>query len=69
MNIGKNPDNGPEISILESDDYRKAAIFPDGFRKNKNVPISERAIKHLNELADCIKDDYDASIYFIGTKK
>tara|TARA_B100001094_G_scaffold185963_1_gene180150 strand:- start:1193 stop:2035 length:843 start_codon:yes stop_codon:yes gene_type:complete len=59
----KKSDNGPEISIL--DDYKKAAIFPDGFRKNKNVPISERAIKHLNELSDSIKDDYDASIYFI----
>ena len=61
----KKNDCGPEISILESDDYKKAAIFPDGFRKNKNVPISERAIKHLNELADCINDDYDASIYFV----
>ena len=59
----KKNDCGPEISEL--DDYKKAAIFPDGFRKNKNVPISERAIKHLNELSDCIKEDYDATIYFV----
>jgi sugar fermentation stimulation protein A len=59
----KKNDCGPEISEL--DNYKKAAIFPDGFRKNKNVPISERAIKHLNELSDCIKEDYDATIYFV----
>ena len=53
----------PEISTLKN--YRKAAIFPDGFRKNKNVPISERAIKHLETLADCKKNNYDASLYFI----
>ena len=53
----------PEISTLTN--YRKAAIFPDGFRKNKNVPISERAIKHLETLEDCKKNNYDASLYFI----
>ena len=53
----------PEISILEN--YKKAAIFPDGFRKNKNVPISTRAIKHLETLEDCVKNGYDASLYFI----
>jgi sugar fermentation stimulation protein A len=53
----------PEISTLPK--YKKAAIFPDGFRKNKNVPISERAIKHLETLTDCKKNNYDASLYFI----
>ena len=53
----------PEISTLSI--YKKAAIFPDGFRKNKNVPISERAIKHLETLADCKKNNYEASLYFI----
>lgn len=43
----------------------KGAIFPDGFRKNKNVPISERAIKHLETLEDCKLNNYDASLYFI----
>lgn len=53
----------PEIDL--SDNYEKAAIFPDGYRKNKNVPISARAIKHLETLEDCIKNNYDASLYFI----
>lgn len=53
----------PEISTL--DNYKKAAIFPDGFRKNKNVPISTRAIKHLETLEDCVQNGYDASLYFI----
>ena len=53
----------PEIHRLNT--YKKGAIFPDGFRKNKNVPISERAIKHLKTLIDCKKNNYDASLYFI----
>jgi DNA-binding sugar fermentation-stimulating protein len=28
----------------------KVAYFPDGYRKKSNAPVSERAIKHLNEL-------------------
>ena len=48
----------PEISTLTN--YRKSAIFPDGFRKNKNVPISERAIKHLETLEDCKKNNYSS---------
>ena len=59
----KKKDCGPELSTSES--YKKAAIFPDGYRKNKDSPISERAIKHLKELSDSINDGYDASIYFI----
>jgi len=58
-NIIKNP----EISKLEN--YKKAAIFPDGFRKNKNVPISTRAIKHLETLEDCVQNGYDATLCFI----
>lgn len=29
----------------------KIAYFPDGFRKKKDDTVSERAVKHLNELA------------------
>ena len=28
----------------------KIAYFPDGYRKNKNATVSERALKHVNEL-------------------
>ena len=35
----------------------KTAIFPDGYRKNKNEPISIRALKHVNHLTSIhIKD-------------
>ena len=30
----------------------KVAYFPDGYRKKKNAPVSERALKHVNELAE-----------------
>lgn len=30
----------------------KVAYFPDGYRKHKNAPVSERAIKHIRELKD-----------------
>jgi len=55
----KNPE------IHRQDTFKKGAIFPDGFRKNKNVPISERAIKHLKTLRDCKINNYEASLYFI----
>lgn len=35
----------------------KIAFFPDGYRKNKNEPVSERAIKHVNELAQIKKEE------------
>ena len=30
----------------------KISYFPDGYRKNKGGVVSERALKHINELAD-----------------
>lgn len=30
----------------------KIAYFPDGYRKKKDQPVSERAIKHINELKE-----------------
>lgn len=30
----------------------KIAYFPDGYRKNKQVTVSERALKHVNELKE-----------------
>ena len=34
----------------------KVGIFPVGYKKNKDAPVSERAIKHLNELARLISE-------------
>ena len=59
------PDYIKKPEINTNTKYKKAAIFPDGFRKSKNVPISERAIKHLKTLQDCVSNGYDASLYFI----
>jgi DNA-binding sugar fermentation-stimulating protein len=59
------PDYIKNPEIHRNDSYKKGAIFPDGFRKSKNVPISERAIKHLKTLRDCKKNNIDASLYFM----
>lgn len=43
-----------ERSKMNFDDAsydEKIAYFPDGYRKNKQVTVSERALKHVNELA------------------
>ena len=32
------------------DYYSKIAYFPDGYRKNNKCVVSERALKHINEL-------------------
>ena len=36
---------------------QKIGVFPVGYKKNKNSPISERAIKHLVELGRLISDN------------
>ncbi len=35
----------------------KIAYFPDGYRKNKSTVVSERALKHINELAQIKEND------------
>jgi DNA-binding sugar fermentation-stimulating protein len=45
---------------LSSYDYsKKIAIFPDGYRKNKDEPVSERALKHVNHLKKIHSDNPD----------
>jgi DNA-binding sugar fermentation-stimulating protein len=42
-----------ELKKLNIDDFEydeKIAYFPDGYRKNKQVTVSERALKHVQEL-------------------
>lgn len=42
-----------ELSKMNFDNKKyneKIAYFPDGYRKTKNGPVSERALKHINEL-------------------
>ena len=33
-----------------SDPYGKLGIFPEGYRKKVNDPVSPRALKHIHEL-------------------
>jgi DNA-binding sugar fermentation-stimulating protein len=48
-----------KINILDYDFSKKIAIFPDGYRKNKNEPVSERALKHINHLSSIHKENTD----------
>ena len=44
------------VPLVDSNE-KNIAIFPDGYRKNKNEPISVRALKHVNRLALIQKED------------
>lgn len=44
-----------ERKTLEFNDApfeKKVSYFPDGYRKKKNAPVSERALKHINHLRE-----------------
>ena len=44
----------------------KIAYFPDGYRKNKNDPISPRALKHIEELEKIsLEGKYNCYLLFI----
>jgi DNA-binding sugar fermentation-stimulating protein len=38
--------------LNDMDNTNKIAIFPDGFRKKKDEPVSPRALKHIKELCE-----------------
>ena len=46
-----------KLDLSSYDQSKKIAIFPDGYRKNKNEPVSPRALKHVNHLASIHKED------------
>jgi DNA-binding sugar fermentation-stimulating protein len=48
----------------------RRAIFPDGFRKKKDAPVSERAVKHAKTLGDlaCRPDTAAAILLFIVSR-
>ena len=51
------------------DSSKKIGVFPIGYRKSKNHPISERAIKHLDELGDNIESGnakYACCLFIVG---
>jgi len=46
-----------KMDLSAYDISKKIAIFPDGYRKDKKKPVSERALKHVNHLASIHKED------------
>lgn len=46
-----------KIDISKYDLSKKIGIFPDGYRKNKEATVSERALKHVNHLASIHKEN------------
>lgn len=48
-----------KMDLSSYDKSKKIAIFPDGYRKNKSEPISERALKHVNHLFLIHKENPD----------
>jgi DNA-binding sugar fermentation-stimulating protein len=48
-----------KLDLSKYDLSKKIAIFPDGYRKNKNEPISVRALKHVNHLKSIHEENPD----------
>lgn len=46
-----------KMDLSSYDFNKKIAIFPDGYRKSKDAPVSERALKHVNHLAKIHKNN------------
>lgn len=53
--------------LIESKEWnQKIAYFPDGYRKNKNDPVSPRALKHIQELEKIsLEGKYKCYLLFI----
>jgi DNA-binding sugar fermentation-stimulating protein len=51
-----------KMDLSKFDPYEKIAMFPHGYRKNVNEPISERAVKHTNHLAEIARDEKEDTI-------
>jgi DNA-binding sugar fermentation-stimulating protein len=48
-----------KLDLSQYDLSKKIAIFPDGYRKNKDETISVRALKHVTHLTTIHKDNPD----------
>ena len=48
-----------KLDTSKYDFSKKIGIFPDGYRKNKDEPVSPRALKHVNHLASIHKENPD----------
>jgi len=53
------------ISMLSETRINRRAVFPEGFRKSKNEPVSPRAVKHAETLAELMKLPDTSSAYLV----
>jgi DNA-binding sugar fermentation-stimulating protein len=62
-----NHENRKECMVCqEGQNYNdKVAIFPDGYRKSKNEPMSPRALKHIDELVTIREKEPNTEIYMV----
>lgn len=57
-----------ERKKYNDDEYeynKKISYFPDGYRKKKSEPVSERALKHINHLKKLKEKDINNECYLI----
>lgn len=65
--VDYHPDHKPRKNVSEGDknNYKRAAIFPDGWQYKKGEVVSERSIKHLNALIKGVQNGYKCyNFYF-----
>jgi len=55
------------ISVSTEARAGRRAVFPEGFRKSKADPVSPRAVKHAETLAELMKDPQTAAAYLVFT--
>jgi len=53
------------LTFDDRDFHSKISYFPDGYRKRKDEPVSERAIKHINELKELKEQGYRTILCFV----
>jgi DNA-binding sugar fermentation-stimulating protein len=54
-----------EVKSVPLVDNDQVAIFPDGYRKRKEDTVSERAVKHLNELEELLRTNKKMNAYMV----
>lgn len=53
------------VPLVEIQNNRIVATFPDGYKNSKNMCISDRAYKHIEDLIKLKKEGYRVSLVFI----
>ena len=53
------------VPLVEINNNKIVATFPDGYKNSKNMCISDRAYKHIEDLIKLKKEGYKVSLVFI----